>query len=188
LRSIEMKRRTFAAPAAAGLPLLGRPVAWDDADFAVLRSNGGPAVLADSKQERTVDTRITTEALTALAAATRAAAVAAERALSVAEVLDETLARLSQPGGNEPVGVGLSGREQEVLALVAKGYSNKAIAEALFISPNTVKTHVASLLTKLRVDSRVQLATVATRQDLHRRVVSHVPINPVPMTEAQSRR
>ena len=184
-----MKQRTFAATAAPGLPLLGRPVVWDDADFAVLRSNGGSAVLADSRQERTVDTRITTEALTALAAAARAAAVAAERALSVAEVLDETLAGLGQTRrGDEPVGVGLSGREQEVLALVAEGYSNKAIAEALFISPNTVKTHVASLLTKLRADSRVQLATMATRQDLHRRGASHVPIDPVPMIEAQSRR
>ncbi len=58
----------------------------------------------------------------------------------------------------------LSPREQEVLALVAEGRSNKAIAEALFVSSNTVKTHVASLLTKLQADSRVQLAAMATKQ------------------------
>jgi DNA-binding NarL/FixJ family response regulator len=51
-----------------------------------------------------------------------------------------------------------------VLALVAQGQTNKAIAEALFVSPNTVKTHVASLLTKLDVDTRAQLAAIATRQ------------------------
>jgi DNA-binding NarL/FixJ family response regulator len=58
----------------------------------------------------------------------------------------------------------LSPREQEVLTLVAEGCSNKAIAEALFVSPNTIKTHVASLLTKLQADSRVQLAAMATKQ------------------------
>ncbi len=53
-----------------------------------------------------------------------------------------------------------------MLALVAEGRTNKAIAEALFVSPNTVKTHVASLLNKLGVDSRVQLAAIATEQGL----------------------
>jgi ATP/maltotriose-dependent transcriptional regulator MalT len=52
-----------------------------------------------------------------------------------------------------------------VLALVAEGRSNKAIAEALFVSPNTVKTHIASLMTKLHADSRAQLAAIAARQE-----------------------
>jgi DNA-binding CsgD family transcriptional regulator len=51
-----------------------------------------------------------------------------------------------------------------VLALVAEGRSNKAIAEALYVSPNTVKTHVASLLHKLGAQTRVQLAAIAARQ------------------------
>lgn len=55
----------------------------------------------------------------------------------------------------------LSPREREVLALVAEGRSNKAIAAALFVSPNTIKTHVASLLTKLDADTRAQLAAIA---------------------------
>ena len=57
----------------------------------------------------------------------------------------------------------LSPREREVLALVAAGHTNKAIAEQLFVLPNTVKTHVASLLQKLDADSRVELAAIATR-------------------------
>ncbi len=53
-----------------------------------------------------------------------------------------------------------------MLALVAGGRSNKAIAEALYVSPNTVKTHVTSLLHKLDAESRVQLAVIATQHDL----------------------
>ncbi len=58
----------------------------------------------------------------------------------------------------------LSPREREVLALVAEGRSNKAIAEELYVSPNTIKTHVASLLQKLDADTRAQLAAIAARQ------------------------
>ena len=60
----------------------------------------------------------------------------------------------------------LSPREREVLALVAQGRSNKEIAEALFVAPSTVKTHVTSLLTKLDADNRAQLATIAAQRGL----------------------
>jgi DNA-binding NarL/FixJ family response regulator len=60
----------------------------------------------------------------------------------------------------------LSPRERDVLALIAAGQTNKAIAEALYVSPNTVKTHVSSLLHKLQADTRVQLAAIATRHGL----------------------
>jgi len=55
--------------------------------------------------------------------------------------------------------VELSARELEVARLVAGGLSNPAIASALFISVPTVKTHVSHILTKLGLDSRVQLAS-----------------------------
>lgn len=55
----------------------------------------------------------------------------------------------------------LSPREVEVLRLLATGESNAAIGEALFISQNTVKTHVARILAKLGVASRTQAATRA---------------------------
>jgi len=52
--------------------------------------------------------------------------------------------------------LGISGREREVLELLAAGHSNKEIARLLGISPNTVKTHVAALLGKLEVTRRTQ--------------------------------
>jgi two-component system nitrate/nitrite response regulator NarL len=57
----------------------------------------------------------------------------------------------------------LSPREREVLALVASGLPNKAIARELGISDHTVKFHVSSLLTKLGAASRTEAVTLATR-------------------------
>jgi DNA-binding CsgD family transcriptional regulator len=52
--------------------------------------------------------------------------------------------------------LGLSPRECEILALLASGQSNKALARRLGISPNTIKTHVARVYEKLEVANRVQ--------------------------------
>jgi DNA-binding CsgD family transcriptional regulator len=52
--------------------------------------------------------------------------------------------------------LGISARESKVLELLAEGHSNKEIARLLGISPNTVKTHVASLLGKLDATRRTQ--------------------------------
>jgi DNA-binding NarL/FixJ family response regulator len=52
--------------------------------------------------------------------------------------------------------LGISGRELEVLELLAKGRSNKEIAIRLEVSPNTVKTHVARLFGKLEVRRRTE--------------------------------
>ncbi|MGW4516875.1 response regulator [Streptomyces sp. NPDC004393] len=59
--------------------------------------------------------------------------------------------------GNEP----LSAREREVLALVAKGTSNREIARVLFISEATVKTHLSHLYAKLGVKDRAAAVAVA---------------------------
>jgi DNA-binding NarL/FixJ family response regulator len=55
----------------------------------------------------------------------------------------------------------LSPRELEILHHVAQGHSNREIAEALYLSPLTVKTHVSRILTKLSARDRVQLVVIA---------------------------
>ncbi|GIN63368.1 DNA-binding response regulator [Robertmurraya siralis] len=60
----------------------------------------------------------------------------------------------------------LSTRELELLQLVAKGLSNKEISKALFISENTVKSHLKNILSKLHLDNRVQLTSYAFQQGL----------------------
>src|SRR5688572_3213489 len=52
--------------------------------------------------------------------------------------------------------LGISGRELEVLALLAAGRSNKEIARRLDVSPNTVKTHVTKLFAKLQARRRTE--------------------------------
>lgn len=52
--------------------------------------------------------------------------------------------------------LGLTPRECEILDLLASGQSNKELALALGVSPNTVKTHLANLFAKLEVDRRVK--------------------------------
>jgi DNA-binding NarL/FixJ family response regulator len=59
--------------------------------------------------------------------------------------------------------LGLTAREQEVLALVALGRTNRQIAEMLFISPKTATVHVSNILGKLGVCGRVEAATIAHR-------------------------
>jgi DNA-binding CsgD family transcriptional regulator len=61
---------------------------------------------------------------------------------------------------------GLTTREVEVLRLIAAGRSNRAIAEALFISPNTVLHHVSNIFAKTGVANRAEAAAYATRQGL----------------------
>jgi RNA polymerase sigma factor (sigma-70 family) len=51
----------------------------------------------------------------------------------------------------------LTPRERQVVWLAARGWTNRRIAEALFVSPETVKTHVAHVLEKLRLRSKVEL-------------------------------
>jgi DNA-binding NarL/FixJ family response regulator len=60
----------------------------------------------------------------------------------------------------------ITGRETEILDLLARGEANKEIAERLQISENTVKTHLKSILGKLQVRSRTEAVTVALRRGI----------------------
>jgi DNA-binding NarL/FixJ family response regulator len=58
---------------------------------------------------------------------------------------------------------GLTAREAEVLELLARGYTNRQIADALVISVKTVSVHVSSILRKLGARSRTEAAAIADR-------------------------
>ena len=68
--------------------------------------------------------------------------------------------------GNGSPAVRLSRREQEVLRLVAEGYSNTMIAGHLHLSENTVKTYVENLLSRLNARNRAEAVAAASRQNL----------------------
>jgi DNA-binding NarL/FixJ family response regulator len=97
------------------------------------------------------------------------AAAAGESALSprVASALFQ-LVRERKPSAAAAAGSGpaLTRREREVLSLIVEGRENNEIAAALVISPETVKSHVSSILEKLEADNRVQAAVVAVRAGL----------------------
>lgn len=61
---------------------------------------------------------------------------------------------------------GLTAREAQILKLITEGYSNNEIASQLFVSINTTKAHVASILQKLEVDDRLQAALKALKERL----------------------
>ncbi len=60
----------------------------------------------------------------------------------------------------------LTARERDILRLLAKGYDNQTIADELFISLKTVKTHVSNILAKLEVDDRTQAVVYAFKHHL----------------------
>jgi DNA-binding NarL/FixJ family response regulator len=61
----------------------------------------------------------------------------------------DVVAQLLRGQGEDGVLAALTGRERDILALIAEGRSNHAICERLFLSPKTVETHVGSIFTKL---------------------------------------
>ncbi|MFD4195192.1 MULTISPECIES: response regulator [Amycolatopsis] len=76
-------------------------------------------------------------------------------------------ARLTRQLVSPPMGLAaLTARERTILALVAKGLSNRQIATKLSISERTARTHVSHVLTKLQLPSRTQAALFAIREGL----------------------
>ncbi|MBD8079571.1 AAA family ATPase [Cellulosimicrobium arenosum] len=75
-------------------------------------------------------------------------------------------ARLDLPGLRRTTSTLLTGREEEVLLLVAEGLSNRQIGERLFISAKTVSVHVSNVLAKLGASGRAEAVSLAHRRGL----------------------
>ena len=82
------------------------------------------------------------------------------------EVAAKLMQEFSTPRGAEAPVEQLTEREMDVLRLIARGKSNKEIADTLIISEKTVKTHVSNILSKLHLADRTQAAIYALRQRL----------------------
>ncbi|MEU4494461.1 response regulator transcription factor [Streptomyces sp. NPDC023998] len=122
----------------------------DEYVYGALRAGASGFLLKDSGPERL---------LTAVAVVGGGDALFAP---SVTRRLVETFARHAGPTSEPPPDLrALTGRELEVLKLTARGLTNLEIADQLFISEATVKTHLNRAMTKLDLDSRAQAVVVA---------------------------
>ena len=73
------------------------------------------------------------------------------------------MVRTRSPDIAAPIAEPMTGREQEVLSLVAEGFFNKLVAAELGIGERTVKNHVTSIMTKLRAADRTHAVVTAVR-------------------------
>jgi DNA-binding NarL/FixJ family response regulator len=81
------------------------------------------------------------------------------------QVAGRVMQEVARPSPNTDV-TSLTPREREVLQLLARGLSNRELANALVVSEKTVKTHVSRILMKLGVHDRTQAALLAVREGL----------------------
>ncbi len=90
-----------------------------------------------------------------------------ERVISGEKVFPRTVEdQVSETAASSSQLEELSTREQEVMELLAKGMSNRNIAETLFISEKTVKNHVSNILKKLSVNDRTQAVILSLKMGL----------------------
>jgi DNA-binding CsgD family transcriptional regulator len=132
---------------------------------AAIRAAAGDAVpgVVAARRDRYV-----ARARTRLGDGAFAAAWQAGQALSAPDAVADALAVLAEPSVPAPAAAphGLTPRELEVLGLLARHWTDKEIAAALFVSPRTVTSHVTGILTKLGVGSRREAAAAAAREGL----------------------
>ncbi|MET0417084.1 MAG: response regulator transcription factor [Actinoplanes sp.] len=155
LDGLQATRQIMAEPGSARVLML-TTFDLDEYVFGALRAGASGFLLKDTPPA---------DLLTAIRV------VAAGEALlspSVTRHLIEEFVRRPEPGRAAPPPAlsSLTEREVEVLTLVARGLSNAEIAQQLFVSPATAKTHVARLLMKLDARDRAQLIVVAYESGL----------------------
>ena len=132
------------------------------------------AVLTDSKNERELFSAIESGATGYLQKNTKVEDIVksidligkGEVVISppLAEKLVGKFASMRQKEAEEPTG--LTNREVEIVKLLPKGFTNKEMAETLFVTDNTVKVHVKNILGKLQLRNRQQLAAYAVQKGL----------------------
>ncbi len=157
LDGVEATRRLVAAGADARVLIL-TTFDLDEYVFEALRAGASGFLLKDVQPAQLVD---------AVRVVARGEALLAP---TVTRRLLDRFAR-SLPGPPEPPApelAELTDREREVLALLAEGLSNAELAERLFLSETTVKTHVSSILRKLGLRDRVQAVVLAYQAGLVR--------------------
>jgi DNA-binding NarL/FixJ family response regulator len=157
LDGVEATRRLVAAGSEARVLIL-TTFDLDEYVFEALRAGASGFLLKDVQPAQLVD-------------AVRV--VAHGEALLAPTVTRRLLDRFARslPGAPEPPApelAELTDREREVLALLAEGLSNAELAERLFLSETTVKTHVSSILRKLGLRDRVQAVVLAYQSGLVR--------------------
>jgi predicted ATPase/DNA-binding CsgD family transcriptional regulator len=113
-----------------------------------------------------------------LAPAAAAALWAEGESLPVEDSVELALSNQPEPGGTRrrptgEVAAGLTAREREVVALIARGLTNRQIAERLVIAAGTAGVHVAHVLAKLDVHSRAQVAAWAVEHGLGAPAADH---------------
>lgn len=150
LRSIDIKT-----------PVLMLTMSRDEADLqAALRDGAQGYLLKDMEPEDLVP---------ALDSAIRGDNVVAKELIgSLTRIVQGKTEESKKPQSATPLSE-LTPREQEILAHIAEGQSNKVIARALDITDGTVKLHVKSILRKLGVHSRVEAAVIAVEDGLGRK-------------------
>jgi len=151
LDGIEATRRICADPATRGVRVLILTMFdLDEYVYAALRAGAAGFLLKDTPPSEVLN------AVTVIAAGDSLLAPSVTRRL-IAE-----FARRPEPGRRPARTLdGVTDRESQVLALIARGLSNTELAEHLHLSPATVKTHIGRLLAKLGARDRAQLVIVA---------------------------
>ncbi|MEV4055812.1 response regulator transcription factor [Amycolatopsis sp. NPDC049688] len=140
LSGIQATRRIVAANPGTGVLMLTMA---DESEsvFAAMRAGARGYLLKDAEPDEII----------------RAVqAVARREAIFGPDIANRVLAFFNQPPATDPVFPELTGREREVLALIAAGHSNTVIARTLCLSPKTVRNHISNVFAKLHVADRAE--------------------------------
>ena len=156
LDGLEATRRIVTTPNSKPRVLILTTFDLDEYVYEALRSGASGFMLKDNPAEQLI---------------TAVRVVAAGEALLAPQItrrLIAEFARYRAPSEKPERLAALSGRELEVLDLVARGLSNAEIAGELYIAETTVRTHVGRILTKLNLRDRVQAVVLAYETGLIR--------------------